>query len=151
MCCNNTTYSFCLYSRLLFTEESVLQHELGRGQLAFKWHKRSKQPAAAASSTATTSSSSTDKTQPASPKKDGEGIKDGSKDSSKDETETPASISSGEMEGERLLIFCIALFLACLQLFVRCIAVPMISKLHPNLAHPCTVPSKLITLSQYRI
>lgn len=32
----------CLFfSRLLFTEESVLQHELGRGQLAFKWHKRS--------------------------------------------------------------------------------------------------------------
>ena len=29
------------FSRLLFTEESVLQHELGRGQLAFKWHKRS--------------------------------------------------------------------------------------------------------------
>ena len=35
---------FCvcsLFRRLLFTEESVLQHELGRGQLAFKWHKRS--------------------------------------------------------------------------------------------------------------
>ena len=32
---------FFSFSRLLFTEESVLQHELGRGQLAFKWHKRS--------------------------------------------------------------------------------------------------------------
>lgn len=38
------------FSRLLFTEESVLQHELGRGQLAFKWHKRSL-PTSAFSST----------------------------------------------------------------------------------------------------
>ena len=27
-----------------FTEESVLQHEIGRGQSAFKWHKRSRPP-----------------------------------------------------------------------------------------------------------
>ena len=83
----------------MFTEESVLQHELGRGQLAFKWHKRSKQTAAAASSTAPTSSS-TDKTQPPSPTKDGENVKDGSKNSSKDEAETPTS--SGKIEGERI-------------------------------------------------
>ena len=40
-----------LISRLLFTEESVLQHELGRGQLAFKWHKRTKQQSSASTST----------------------------------------------------------------------------------------------------
>ena len=89
-----------MFSRLLFTEESVLQHELGRGQLAFKWHKRSKHPAAAASSTAAMSSS-TDKNhaeQSPSPKKNGENVKDGSMDSSKGEAETLASTSSGEIE-----------------------------------------------------
>lgn len=40
-----------LISRLLFTEESVLQHELGRGQMAFKWHKRTKQQSSASTST----------------------------------------------------------------------------------------------------
>ena len=30
------------HSRLLFTDDSVLPHEVGKGQSAFKWHKRSK-------------------------------------------------------------------------------------------------------------
>ena len=34
--------SCCWSRRLLFTDESVLPHELGQGQAAFKWHKRSK-------------------------------------------------------------------------------------------------------------
>ena len=91
-------YSFYLYSRLLFTEESVLQHELGRGQLAFKWHKRSKPTAAAAPSAAT--STSTDKShpeQPASPKKDRENVKDGGTDSgSKDEAGPQASTGKAD-------------------------------------------------------
>ena len=29
---------------MLFTDESVLLHTLGKGQAAFKWHKRSKVP-----------------------------------------------------------------------------------------------------------
>ena len=84
---------FFLFSRLLFTEESVLRHELGRGQLAFKWHKRSKPTAAAAPSAAI--STSTDKShpeQPPSPKKDREDVKDSSTDSgSKDEAGPCAS------------------------------------------------------------
>ena len=31
----------CLSRRLLFTDDSVLLHEEGKGQDAFKWHKRS--------------------------------------------------------------------------------------------------------------
>ena len=97
------TYSFC-FSRLLFTEESVLQHELGRGQLAFKWHKRSKPTAAVSSNSATALSSSTAEAlgeQPASPKKDGEDTKDGSKGASKDETRPQAS--NGKIERKRII------------------------------------------------
>ena len=31
-------------SRMLLTEESVLPHEAGEGEAAFKWHKRSTKP-----------------------------------------------------------------------------------------------------------
>lgn len=41
---DSTAYFRCRKCRrLLFTGESVLQHELGGGQTAFKWHKRSRQ------------------------------------------------------------------------------------------------------------
>ena len=104
------TYSFC-FSRLLFTEESVLQHELGRGQLAFKWHKRSKPTAAVSLNSATALSSSTAAEalgeQPASPKKDGEDTKDGSKDASKDETRPQAS--NGKIERKSIIFIIRAL------------------------------------------
>ena len=35
-------YLPCL-RRLLFTSDNVIQHELGRGETAFKWHKQAKQ------------------------------------------------------------------------------------------------------------
>ena len=37
-----TLHHSILCRRLLFTDESVLQHELGEGQAAFRWNKRSK-------------------------------------------------------------------------------------------------------------
>ena len=91
---DNTICSlFILFSRLLFTEESVLQHELGRGQLAFKWHKRSKPTAAS-----TAMSFNTDKShveQPASLPKKGDKsattAKDDIMDTSKDKAGTQAS------------------------------------------------------------
>ena len=102
--CSTVCYYSFGFSRLLFTEESVLQHELGRGQLAFKWHKRSKPTAAVSSNSATAMSSSTAEAlgeQPASPKKDGEDTKDGSKDASKDETRPQAS--NGKIERKSII------------------------------------------------
>lgn len=97
---------FCVvcfvFSRLLFTEESILQHELGRGQLAFKWHKRSKPTAAAPSAAAM--STGTDKThadQSSSPKKNEEDVKDGSMDSAEPQASS-GKIKGGGREGETL-------------------------------------------------
>ena len=102
MCMNVCAFVLCLFilfSRLLFTEESILQHELGRGQLAFKWHKRSKPTTAAAAPSAATSTS-TDKShpeQPASPKKDREDVKDGNTDSGS-KAEAGPQASSGKAD-----------------------------------------------------
>ena len=71
------------FSRLLFTEESVLQHELGRGQLAFKWNKRAKK-----TSPSSTSSSSTK--MPQSPKKQ----QPSSEDNKEEGTETSRDVAS---------------------------------------------------------